>query len=60
MEHHSNIIPWQQVVKATGATLKYFHFKKMERFDLYAVKKDYRSKTKIVAIMQISNVLGVH
>lgn len=59
MEHHSNIIPWQQLVKATGATLKYLDLQEDGTIDLNAVKKAVTSKTKIVAIMQTSNVLGV-
>ena len=46
MEHHSNIIPWQQLAKETGATLKYFLFKKMERFQLKMYEKPLQIKRK--------------
>ncbi|MEW4285639.1 cysteine desulfurase [Priestia koreensis] len=58
MEHHSNIIPWQQVAKQTGATLKYIDLTEDGRLDLEEVKKTITSNTKIVSIMQVSNVLG--
>ncbi|WP_017726363.1 cysteine desulfurase [Halalkalibacterium ligniniphilum] len=58
MEHHSNIIPWQQVAKATGATLKYIPLQEDGTIDLEDVKKTVTANTKIVAVMQVSNVLG--
>ncbi|GEN54286.1 MULTISPECIES: cysteine desulfurase [Halobacillus] len=58
MEHHSNIIPWQQIVKETGATLKYLPLQSDGTILLDDVKKTVTSKTKIVAIMHVSNVLG--
>ncbi|WP_226035945.1 cysteine desulfurase [Aquibacillus saliphilus] len=58
MEHHSNIIPWQQAVKATGATLKYLPLQENGTISLDDVKEAITNKTKIVAIMHVSNVLG--
>ncbi|MRH44706.1 SufS family cysteine desulfurase [Aquibacillus halophilus] len=58
MEHHSNIIPWQQTAKATGATLKYLPLQSDGTIDLVDVKEAITNKTKIVAIMHVSNVLG--
>ncbi|MBU9712985.1 cysteine desulfurase [Evansella tamaricis] len=58
MEHHSNIIPWQQVARTTGATLKYIPLQKDGTIDIEDVKKTVTSNTKIVAVMQVSNVLG--
>ncbi|MBC5638231.1 cysteine desulfurase [Ornithinibacillus sp. BX22] len=58
MEHHSNIIPWQQAAKATGATLSYVPLQD----DGTVALEDYRQlitdNTKIVAIAHVSNVLG--
>lgn len=58
MEHHSNIIPWQQVAKATGATLKYIPLTDEGSLDLEEVRNTVTSNTKIVAVMHVSNVLG--
>lgn len=58
MEHHSNIIPWQQVARVTGATLKYIPLQPDGTIDLADVEKTVTEKTKIVSIMQVSNVLG--
>ncbi|HWO94905.1 MAG TPA: cysteine desulfurase [Bacillus sp. (in: firmicutes)] len=58
MEHHANIIPWQQVAKATGAILKYIPLTADGRLDLEDVKKTVTANTKVVSVMQVSNVLG--
>ncbi|OZT13125.1 cysteine desulfurase [Priestia aryabhattai] len=58
MEHHSNIIPWQQVAKATGATLKYIDLTEDHALSLETVKETITSSTKIVSVMHVSNVLG--
>ncbi|KQL40200.1 cysteine desulfurase [Bacillus sp. FJAT-25509] len=58
MEHHSNIIPWQQVAKATGATLKYIPLEEDGSISVEQAKAIINSNTKIVAIMYVSNVLG--
>jgi cysteine desulfurase/selenocysteine lyase len=58
MEHHSNIIPWQQVARATGATLKYIPLQKDGTIALADVETTITKNTKIVSVMQVSNVLG--
>src|SRR5699024_30288 len=58
MEHHSNIIPWQQVAKVTGATLKYIPLQEDGTVTLDDVRKTVTERTKIVAIAHVSNVLG--
>lgn len=58
MEHHSNIIPWQQVAKATGATLKYIDLTEDHALSLETVKETITPDTKIVSVMHVSNVLG--
>ncbi len=58
MEHHSNIIPWQQVAKATGAVLKYIPLQEDGTISLEDVRATITDKTKIVSIMHVSNVLG--
>ncbi|HEB2432930.1 TPA: cysteine desulfurase SufS [Bacillus cereus] len=58
MEHHSNIIPWQQVAKKTGATLKYLPLQLDGTISLEDVRQTVTPNTKIVSIMQVSNVLG--
>ncbi|WP_461201671.1 cysteine desulfurase [Anoxybacillus sp. TBDG-1] len=58
MEHHSNIIPWQQVAKQTGATLKYIPLQQDGTIRLEDVEQTVTPNTKIVAIMYVSNVLG--
>lgn len=59
MEHHSNIIPWQQVARKTGATLKYLPLQEDGSISLEDARKTITSNTKIVSIMHVSNVLGV-
>jgi cysteine desulfurase/selenocysteine lyase len=58
MEHHANVIPWQQVAKATGATLKYIPLQEDGTIDLQDVEVTVTPNTKIVSVMQVSNVLG--
>lgn len=59
MEHHANIIPWQQVAKKTGATLKYIPLQEDGTISLDDVRATITSNTKIVSVMKVSNVLGV-
>ncbi|MGG5359224.1 MULTISPECIES: cysteine desulfurase [unclassified Enterococcus] len=59
MEHHSNIIPWQQLAKKTGAVLKYIDLTSEGLLDLADAKEKITEKTKIVSIAHVSNVLGV-
>lgn len=58
MEHHSNIIPWQQVAKKTGATLKYIPLEEDGTISLEKVKETVTPNTKIVSMAHVSNVLG--
>lgn len=58
MEHHANIIPWQQVAQKTGAVLRYVPFTKEGFLDEEVLDELLNEKTKIVALSQISNVLG--
>jgi cysteine desulfurase / selenocysteine lyase len=59
MEHHANIIPWQILAKKTGAKLKYIKLKPTGELDLLDFEKKLNSRTKILAITHISNVLGL-
>lgn len=58
MEHHSNLIPWQQAAKATGATLKYIPLQPDGTISLADVESTVTERTKIVSITYVSNVLG--
>jgi cysteine desulfurase / selenocysteine lyase len=58
MEHHANLIPWQQLAKRSGAELKWFGVTPDGRLDESNIDSLITSKTKIVAITQQSNVLG--
>ena len=59
MEHHSNLIPWQQVCRETGAKLVYLYPTKTGRITDEEIAAKIGSKTKIVSCGHISNVLGV-
>ncbi len=59
MEHHSNLIPWQQAAKATGADLKVIPLQPDGTILLEDVEKLVTARTKIVAMTHVSNVLGV-
>ncbi len=58
MEHHSNLIPWQQAAKATGATLKYIPLQPDGTISLADVESTVTERTKIVSMTYVSNVLG--
>ena len=58
MEHHSNLIPWQQAAKVAGAALTYIPLQEDGSIRLDDVKKTVSERTKIVAVTQVSNVLG--
>jgi len=58
MEHHANLIPWQQLAKRSGAELKWFGVTSDGRLDESNIDSLITEKTKIVAITQQSNVLG--
>ncbi|QJC53129.1 cysteine desulfurase [Paenibacillus albicereus] len=59
MEHHSNLIPWQQAAKRSGAVLKYIPLQPDGTISLADVEKTITGRTKIVSVMYVSNVLGV-
>ena len=58
MEHHANLIPWQQLAARTGATLKWFSVTEEGRLDLSNIGSLIDSSTKVVALTHQSNVLG--
>jgi len=58
MEHHANLIPWQQLAQRTGATLKWFSVTEEGRLDLSNIDAIIDSSTKVVALTHQSNVLG--
>ena len=58
MEHHANLIPWQELAKRTGAVLKWFEVTPDGRLDLSDIESVITSRTKIVALTHQSNVLG--
>jgi len=58
MEHHSNILPWQQICEEKGAVLKVIQINEKGELLLEEYKNLFSSKTKIVAITHISNTLG--
>jgi cysteine desulfurase/selenocysteine lyase len=58
MEHHSNLIPWQMLCQRTGATLKWFSLTDDGRLDLSAVDEVITPRTKMVAFVHQSNLLG--
>ncbi|WP_010232865.1 cysteine desulfurase [Clostridium arbusti] len=57
-EHHSNLVPWQQVAKAKGAVLKYLYLNDEGIISTEEVESKITEKTKIVSVTQVSNVLG--
>jgi len=58
MEHHANLIPWQQLAARTGASLKWFSVTDDGRLDLSQINSVINEKTKVVALTHQSNVLG--
>ena len=58
LEHHSSILPWQQLCKKVGAKLKYVKLNHEGRITVEEFKKVLTNKTKIVAITYVSNVMG--
>ena len=58
MEHHANLIPWQQLAARTGATLRWFDVTPEGRLDLSQIPDLITDKTKVVALTHQSNVLG--
>lgn len=57
-EHHSNLVPWQQVAKVKGATLKYLYLNEEGIIPEEEIAEKITERTKIVSVTQVSNVLG--
>jgi len=58
MEHHSNLVPWQQLAKQKGATLKFIPVTSDGKLDLEELPRLLEGKTKLVAVTLMSNLLG--
>ena len=58
MEHHSNIVPWQLLCEATGATLKVAPINDRGELEMDAVERMISARTKLVAVGHVSNALG--
>jgi cysteine desulfurase/selenocysteine lyase len=58
MEHHANLIPWQQLAARSGASLSWFEVTPEGRLDLSNINSVITEKTKVVALTHQSNVLG--
>lgn len=58
MEHHANLIPWQQLAKRSGAELAWFEVTDSGRLDLTKVDQIITANTKVVSLTHQSNVLG--
>lgn len=58
MEHHSNIVPWQLVCEQTGAVLRIIPFNEAGELDIKAYQQLFTARTKLVAVVHLSNVLG--
>ena len=58
-EHHSNIVPWQFVAKSRGAVLKYIYLGEDGNLSEADAAQQITERTKIVAVTQVSNVLGL-
>src|SRR5205807_9170406 len=58
MEHHSNIVPWQMLCEQTGAVLRVVPITDRGEFRLDAYEKLLGPRTKLVAVVHLSNVLG--
>lgn len=58
MEHHSNIVPWQQIAKEKKLILRFIPLTKDYTLDLNKARQLITNKTKIVSVVHVSNVLG--
>ena len=58
-EHHSDIVPWQMLCQRKGAVLRVLHVEEDGHLNLEELKSLLNPKTRIVAVTQISNVLGI-
>ncbi len=58
-EHHSNLVPWQQVARAKKAVLRYIYLEPDGNLSEEDIETKITEKTRIVAVTQVSNVLGL-
>ncbi len=58
MEHHSNIVPWQQMAKRAGATVRYIGITPQGHLDMEQAAELIGPRTKLVSVAHVSNVLG--
>lgn len=58
MEHHANLVPWQEVCRKTGATLRWFGLTEDGRLDMVAMDDLIDASTKVVSVVHQSNILG--
>ena len=58
MEHHSNIVPWQELCIRTGAILKIIPINNLGELQLDSLEKLLNKKTKVISVTHISNTLG--
>ena len=58
LEHHSNIVPWQELIKETNSKLKYIPIKQDGTLDLSNLDQIINSNTKLVSITHVSNGIG--
>lgn len=58
MEHHSNLVPWQELVKRVGARVEYVKVTDKGELDLEDLKDKLKLKPKLLAVAQVSNFLG--
>jgi cysteine desulfurase/selenocysteine lyase len=58
LEHHSNIVPWQQIARHTGAVVKYIGITPQGHLDMDQARELIGSRTKLVSVAHVSNVLG--
>lgn len=58
MEHHANLVPWQQIAKKRGFTLKFIPLAHGYRLDMDEAERMIGLQTKVVSVMHASNVLG--
>lgn len=59
LEHHANIVPWQQVAAATGARIKVIPLAPSGDLDVLAAERLISTRTRLLAVSQVSNALGV-
>src|SRR5258708_10861673 len=58
MEHHANLVPWQQLCQRTGATLRWFGVTDEGRLDLSQIDELINDRPKVVSFVHVSNILG--